>query len=104
LDGDLEGPCHFVNLLAFREVAESPWDHEPADHQISGAEASDKYGMVALEHVRKRGGRLITLNDVKTPVIGCSRHWHRVAAMEYRNINTFIDMLMNSDYQAALVH
>ena len=104
LSGNLEGPFHFVNLIAFKEVADYPADHELASHQLSGADAYDKYGAVALSQVTKRGGRLITLNNIEKKVVGDSRGWHRIATMEYRNIDAFTDMLMDPEYQAALVH
>jgi uncharacterized protein (DUF1330 family) len=104
LSGNLEGPFHFVNLLAFKVAACYPADHELAHHQLSGVEAYDKYGAVALEQVTKRGGRLITLNNVEQQIIGSSRVWHRVATMEYKNINAFIDMCVDPEYQAMLVH
>jgi uncharacterized protein (DUF1330 family) len=104
LSGDLEGPFHFINLLAFKEVASYPAEHELASHQLSGSDAYDRYGVVALEQVIKRGGRLMTLNGVEKQVIGSSRGWHRIATMEYQNIKAFIDMLIDPEYQAALVH
>ncbi len=104
LSGDLEGPFHFINLLAFKDIANYPSEHELASQQLSGAEAYDRYGAVALEHVTKRGGRLITLNDVEKQVVGSAREWHRVATMEYQAINAFIEMLLDPEYQAALVH
>ena len=104
LSGDLEGPFHFVNLLAFKEFAEYPVGHELANSRLSGADAYDKYGSVALAQVIRRGGRLVTLNNVEKKVIGDSRGWDRIATMEYRNIEAFTDMLLDSEYQAALVH
>lgn len=104
LSGNLEGPFHFVNLLAFKEIAKYPSDHELATQKLSGVEAYDKYGEVALQQVLKRGGRLVTLSDVEQQLIGSSRAWHRVATMEYKNIKAFIEMLLDPEYQAALVH
>lgn len=104
LSGNLEGPFHFVNLLSFRSAATYPETHNLAGHHLSGAEAYDKYGIVALEHVTKRGGRLVTLNAVETQVIGSPKSWDRVATMEYQDIHAFIDMLMDPSYLAALVH
>ena len=98
------GPFHFLNLLSFKETAEYPAGHELADQRISGADAYDKYGAVALEHVIKRGGRLVTLNSVERQLAGRSTEWHRIATMEYNNVGAFIDMLMDPQYQEALVH
>ena len=104
LSGNLEGPFHFVNLLRFKESAEYPSDHELSSQGLDGAQAYDLYGAVALEQVTKRGGRLVTLNNVEKQLIGASTGWHRVATMEYQNIKAFVDMLLDPDYQAALVH
>jgi uncharacterized protein (DUF1330 family) len=104
LGGDMEGPLHFVNLLRFREIALYPPDHPLAGDQLSGADAYNLYGAVALEHVIRRGGRLVTLNRVEQQLIGVSRVWHQVATMEYRNVDAFIDMVSDPEYQQALVH
>ena len=101
---DKEGPFHFVNLLAFKKEAEYPAEHELASAQLSGAEAYDKYGAVAFKQVIKRGGRLITLNNVELAVIGSSETWDRVATMEYKNIDAFLEMLSDPDYRQSLVH
>ena len=42
--------------------------------------------------------------NIEKKVVGDSRGWHRIATMEYRNIDAFTDMLMDPEYQAALVH
>ncbi len=104
LSGSLEGPFHFVNLLKFRTQADYPEDHELAGKGLSGAEAYDQYGAVALAQVTKRGGRLITLNEVERTVIGGGTGWERIATMEYPSINAFIEMLLDAEYQASLVH
>ena len=102
--GNLEGPWHFVNLLRFKKSADYPSDHELSSQDLEGAQAYDLYGAVALEQVTKRGGRLMTLNNVEKQLVGDTLAWHRVATMEYQNIKAFIDMLLDPDYQAALVH
>ena len=104
LDGDLDGPFHFVNLLTFRDQAAYPAGHDLADQPATGVEAYDRYGAVALEHVTRRGGRLVTLNDVERTLIGSTPAWHRVATMEYANVGAFIEMVIDPDYQAALIH
>lgn len=104
LEINQEGPFHFVNLLAFKKEAEYPGEHALASVQLSGAEAYDKYGAVAFEQVTKRGGRLITLNNVELEVIGSSGAWDRVATMEYQNIDAFLEMVSDPDYKQSLVH
>jgi uncharacterized protein (DUF1330 family) len=99
-----DGPFHFVNFLAFKAQAEYPVEHTLANAQLSGCEAYDKYGTVALEQVIKRGGRLITLNTVALEVIGSTGSWDRVATMEYQNIAAFIEMISDPEYKESLVH
>ena len=99
-----KGPYHFVNLLKFKEKADYPSDHPLAEKDLSGERAYNIYGMAALEHVTKRGGRLITSNNVVTTVIGESNNWDKVATMEYQTVNAFIDMLCDPDYQSELLH
>ena len=99
-----EGPFHFVNFLAFKAQAEYPADHALASAELSGSDAYDKYGAVALAQILGRGGRLITLNTVELEVIGSSGPWHSVATMEYPNITAFLDMIADPDYKQALVH
>ena len=99
-----EGPFHFVNFLAFKDHAEYPAEHKLANAALSGSDAYDKYGAVALQQIIQRGGRLITLNTVELEVIGSSGPWHRVATMEYPNTAAFLEMIADPGYQKALVH
>jgi len=104
LDLKAEGPFHFINLLRFRTLAHYPPDHPQAGKQVSGADAYNAYGAVALEHVTRRGGRLVTFNAVEQHLIGAPQGWHQVATMEYQSVDAFMDMVSDPDYQAALVH
>ena len=104
LSGEQEGPFHFVNLLRFSDTASYPEGHELSGEAVSGAEAYDRYGAVAFAQVTQRGGRLMTLNTVQQQIIGKEAGWHRVATMEYQSISAFVEMLLDPDYQAALVH
>lgn len=97
-----EGPYQFVNLLKYKKQADYPEGHLMAQKELSGQEAYNLYGMVALKHVIKRGGRLMQSNMVKLSMGGGD--WDSVATMEYQNISAFFDMLVDPDYQAALVH
>jgi len=104
LASDEAGPLHFVNLLAYYAEARYPESHELADAGLSGAEAYGRYGAVALDHVARRGGTLILYNDVLQVLIGQSGPWDQIAIMQYPEIDTFVDMIRDPDYQAALVH
>lgn len=98
-----EGPLQFVNLLAFHPVARYPAGHPLADRGISGADAYARYGAVALDHVTRRGGRLVIYGEVAQVVVGEGR-WDQVAVMEYPGAAAFLDMVVDRDYGAALVH
>ncbi|MGZ8764338.1 MAG: DUF1330 domain-containing protein [Acidimicrobiia bacterium] len=101
---DRDGPLQFVNLLGYHAVARYPAGHELAGKGLSGADAYGLYGLVALEHVTRRGGRLVLYNDVEQLVIGRGAAWDQVAIMEYPNTDAFIDMISDPEYQTGLVH
>lgn len=104
LDSDEKGPLQFVNLLSYHARARYPEGHELAQAGLSGAEAYGRYGAVALDHVLRRGGTLTLYNDVLQVLIGTTGPWDQIAVMEYPEIDTFVDMIRDTDYQAGLVH
>ena len=101
---DGTGPLQFVNLLAYHHQAVYPADHELAGSGLSGADAYALYGLVALEQVTRRGGRLTLYNEVVHTLIGPDQSWDQVAVMEYPDTEAFLDMIVDPDYVAALVH
>lgn len=104
LGGLEDGPLQFVNLLAYHAVAAYPEGHELAGAGLSGAEAYGRYGVVALDHVARRGGVLTLYNDVVHVLIGRAGAWDQVAVVQYPHVDAFVDMLRDPDYQSALVH
>jgi uncharacterized protein (DUF1330 family) len=101
---DRRGPLQFVNLLAYHDRAQYPDDHELAAQNLTGAAAYGLYGLVALEHVTNRGGRLALYNDVEQVLIGGDGRWDQVAIMEYPDTDAFLDMIVDPAYVAGLVH
>ncbi len=101
---DSQRPLQFVNLLAYRHRATYPAGHELAASGLTGADAYALYGLVALDQVTRRGGRLILYNDVVHTLIGPNQTWDQVAVMEYPDTDAFLDMVVDPDYVAALVH
>jgi uncharacterized protein (DUF1330 family) len=99
-----DGPLQFVNLLAYHDHARYPDGHELATSGLSGAGAYGHYGLIALDHVRRRGGRLALYNDVAQVVIGPDGGWDQVAIMEYPDTDAFLDMIVDPDYLTGLVH
>lgn len=104
LGSGLEGPLQFLNLLEFYDEARYPLGHEFEDQGSTGAEAYNRYGVVALEHVTKRGGRLTLFNQVHQILIGRDGSWHQAAIMEYPSVDAFVDMVSDEAYRASLVH
>ena len=98
-----DGFC-FVNLLEFRASAEYPADHRLSGQEMSGREAYNLYGQVALDHVTRRGGKLLSANSVEMQVVGVGSKWHAIVTMQYNNVDAFIDMVNDPDYQQGLVH
>jgi uncharacterized protein (DUF1330 family) len=94
-----ESPLQFVNLLAYHEFAQYPEGHELAHSGLSGAGAYGRYGIVALDHVTRRGGRLTLYNDVAQVLIGIGAPWHQVAIMEYPDTEAFLDMICDPEYE-----
>ena len=52
----------------------------------------------------RRGGTLTLYNDVLQILIGQTGPWDQIAIMQYPEIDAFVDMIRDPDYQAALVH
>jgi uncharacterized protein (DUF1330 family) len=104
LSSSVAGPLQFVNLLSYRPRAEYPEGHELTGSGLSGAEAYGRYGAVALDHVVRRGGTLTLYNDVLQVLIGQTGPWDQIAVMQYPEIDTFVDMIRDPDYQTGLVH
>lgn len=104
LEADRDGPLQFLNLLAYHPLARYPEGHELADAGLTGRQAYDRYGMVALQHVVERGGRLALYNDVEQVIIGAGDQWDQVAIMEYASTEAFVDMIRDPAYTAALPH
>lgn len=104
LESGEDGPLQFVNLLSYRALAKYPDGHALAGDGLSGAEAYGRYGAVALDHVLRRGGSLVLYNDVVHVLIGQAAPWDQIAIMQYPGVDAFVDMILDPEYQAGLVH
>ena len=101
---DRDGPLQFVNLLRYYDQARYPKGHELDGAAISGADAYARYGMTALEHVTRRGGRLVLYNDVHQVLIGGAITGIRWRSWSTPTPTAFLDMILDPDYVAGLVH
>lgn len=98
------GRVQMINLLKFRARAAYPAGHELAGAGGSGADAYGRYGVVAMQKVAERGGRLVLLLRPDQALIGSPGEWDQVAILEYPSRAAFLDMLGDPEYQAAAVH
>lgn len=105
ISADRDGPLQFLNLLAYHPQARYPADHELAARGLSGEQAYALYGAQALQHVTRRGGRLVLYNGVEQDIIGDgSGGWDQIAIMQYPHTEAFVDMIRDPDYLTAMVH
>lgn len=102
LANDLGGPLQFINMLAFHDTAQYGDNSDAAT--VSGEEAYNRYGAVAIQHVMERGGTLFAMNTVEQTLIGADDGWQQIIIVQYPNVDAFIDMLCTPSYQAALHH
>jgi uncharacterized protein (DUF1330 family) len=94
----------FVNFLAFRERAIYPAGHALRAARLSGVEAYNRYGVIALELVERLGATLVIYNEVQQTLIGQMRPWDQILVVEFPDTDAFVKMIRDPDYQAALVH
>ena len=81
LELDQNTPFSFINLLKYRDTASYPAESHYASDEISGRTAYQRYSFVALEEITKRGGKLLSANEVKLQLIGDSSMWDAVVTL-----------------------
>ena len=106
LENGPEGPMVMVNLLKYRETAAYPPTLPEAKENLTGRAAYQRYGMVALQHVTKRGGSIVWGGPQKFVMIGEDEGniWDEVVCVRYPSREAFLDMTQDDDYLAAHYH
>ncbi|HEY5336677.1 MAG TPA: DUF1330 domain-containing protein [Rhizomicrobium sp.] len=101
-----KGPMVMVNLLKYRKKAAYDSDRTEAKENLSGRDAYQRYGMVALQHVTKRGGKIVWGGPQKFVMIGDleENDWDDVVCVHYPSRDAFMDMTQDSEYLAAHYH
>ena len=101
-----EGPMVMVNLLKYRKKAAYGFDCAEAKEDLSGREAYQRYGMVAMQHVMKRGGSVVWGGPQKFVMIGAddANDWDDVVCVRYPSREAFLNMTQDPDYLAAHYH
>jgi uncharacterized protein (DUF1330 family) len=100
-----EGPMVMVNLLKYRAKAVYAPDHAEAKENLSGRDAYQRYGMVALQQVMKRGGSVVWGGSQKFVMIGDDANdWDEVVCVRYPSREAFLNMTQDPEYLAAHYH
>lgn len=100
------GPMVMVNLLKYRNKAAYDSDRAEAKENLSGRDAYQRYGMVALQHVMKRGGKVVWGGSQKFVMVGEleDNDWDEVVCVQYPSRDAFLDMTRDAEYLAAHYH
>ena len=101
-----KGPMVMVNLLKYRDKAAYDSNRAEAKENLSGRDAYQRYGMVALQHVMKRGGKIVWGGRQNFVMIGEleDNDWDEVVCVQYPSRDAFLDMTQDADYLAAHHH
>ncbi len=102
---DHQGPIVMVNLLKYRERAVYEPSRAEAAKNLSGREAYQRYGAVAMKHVAECGGGIVWMGEQKLVFIGgAEQEWDDVVCVRYPSRAAFLKMISNPDYLAASYH
>lgn len=100
------GPMVMVNLLKYRKKAAYESGHAEAKENLSGRDAYQRYGIVAMQHVMKRGGSVVWGGPQKFVMVGeaGSNDWDDVVCVRYPSREAFLNMTQDPEYLAAHYH
>jgi uncharacterized protein (DUF1330 family) len=105
-NGDRDGPLVMLNLNRYREraaYAGAPPGGGSAD--VSGREAYERYGAVALDVLTRVGGEVLWQAYATLTVIGDDgERWDEVIAVRYPSSQAFLDLALDPEIGAALAH
>jgi uncharacterized protein (DUF1330 family) len=94
-----------VNLLRYRERAAYEPGRAEAAETLSGREAYQRYGQIALRCVIETGGQIAWGGKQELIVIGGAEHqWDEVICVRYPSRRAFLEMIARPDYLAATYH
>ncbi len=100
---DVATPIVMLNLNRYRDRA--AYETPGPDDDVSGREAYQRYGAVALRAMAEVGGRLLWGLPIEAVAIGCDHEaYDEVLAVWYPNRAAFVEMIGLGWYRDALVH
>ncbi len=98
-------PIEMLNLVAFRDLANYPGDHDLARDGLTGAEAYALYGKHSGPVLAKVGGSILWRGGFEAVLIGPTEEtWDAVFVARYPSAHAFLAMVADPAYQRAVVH
>jgi uncharacterized protein (DUF1330 family) len=95
-----EGPVAMLNLVALHEKAQYKDGRD-----VSGVDAYAEYGRGAGPVFTRVGGKQIWLGVPELMLIGpAEENWHLAFIAQYPDIEAFVEMVKDPDYQAIVFH
>ena len=94
------GPVHMLNLVRLRPMAAYP-----DGRQVSGVDAYKAYARESGPVFQRLGGRQHWIGRFELTVIGPpTERWDLVFIAEYPNVDAFVAMIRDPEYQQAVKH
>jgi uncharacterized protein (DUF1330 family) len=100
-------PIHMLNLLLYRESAESPHGHAHHGKGWTGRRAYQEYGKTSGPIFARVGGTIAWRGTFQTMVTGPSpdeKVWHEGFVAFYPNSAAFLEMVTDPEYQKAVIN
>lgn len=104
--GGADGPFVMLNLNRYRELAgyaaPPPGGSSP---QVSGREAYARYGVVAVEVIRRVGGEIVWSTPTGTSFVGeGEERYDEVIAVRYPSARAFLELVFDPAIHEASAH
>ena len=102
---DRETPIFMLNQVRFRHQAKYPEGHRLSSASVTGAEAYRLYGEESGPIFSRVGGEIAWRGRFEAVLTGpADEHWDAVFIARYPNAHAFLAMVMDPNYQIAVVH
>jgi uncharacterized protein (DUF1330 family) len=96
-------PQQPLTLVNFFKMRDQGIYEEPAD-TVSGQVAFGRYSAVSMPAMTRAGGSFLLAAPFAGTFLGENEDWDFVAVGAYPNLQSFLDLYQNPDYQAAYRH
>ena len=98
-------PIEMINLVAYRDHAVYPDDHDCAALGLTGAEAYARYGAESSAVFARVGGTLVWAGTPQLMLIGpADEAWDTAFVARYPTAGAFLEMVTDPAYVEAVKH